>query len=190
MSSSVASSKHMEKWAAERREKSATSVPVNVNARRNFSSFQPDMAQLEKFEERVHRHVERQEMKANELETEAVINVMGSTAGAGSGDFHMYRGYRTKEMARLKDFEQDRRRDEAQKEWEKERDERAAELDERVSKRAAKRAKQKAKQKEAQREAKQAKAAGAAGGAGEGQAGAVAGSKRSHDEALAESSQG
>ena len=106
MSSSVASGKHMERWAAERREKSATAVPVAAAARRNFSSFQPDMEQLEKFEEKVHRHVERQEMKESELETEAVINVMGSTAGAGSGDFHMYRGYRTKEMARLKDFEQ------------------------------------------------------------------------------------
>lgn len=180
----------MERWAAERREKSATAVPVAAAARRNFSSFQPDMEQLEKFEEKVHRHVERQEMRESELETEAVINVMGSTAGAGSGDFHMYRGYRTKEMARLKDFEHDRRVEAAQKEWEKERDERSAELEERSSKRAAKRAKQKAKQKEAQREAKAAKAASAAGGEGEGQAGAVAGSKRSHEEALAGSSQG
>ena len=43
-------------------------------------------------------------------------------------DFHTYRGYRAKELERLKDFDKDKKREEAQKEWEKERDEMAAEV--------------------------------------------------------------
>lgn len=34
-----------------------------------------------------------------------VRNVMGSSAGAGSGEFHVYRYLRRKEMARLKEME-------------------------------------------------------------------------------------
>lgn len=35
-----------------------------------------------------------------------VRNVMGSSAGAGSGEFHVYRHLRRKEMARLKEMEE------------------------------------------------------------------------------------
>lgn len=35
-----------------------------------------------------------------------VRNVMGSSAGAGSGEFHVYRHLRRKEMTRLKEMEQ------------------------------------------------------------------------------------
>lgn len=35
-----------------------------------------------------------------------VRNVMGSSAGAGSGEFHVYRHLRRKEMTRLKDMEE------------------------------------------------------------------------------------
>ena len=47
--------------------------------------MKPDFAQLEKFEEKVERLVERLEDREHGLEVEEVINVMGSTAGAGSG---------------------------------------------------------------------------------------------------------
>ena len=54
-------------------------------ARKNFSSMNASVEQLEKFEEKAHRLAERQEAKQHELQVEPVINVMGSTAGAGSG---------------------------------------------------------------------------------------------------------
>ena len=87
------------------------------------------------------------------LETEAVINVMGSLAGAGSGDFHMYRGYRAKEMARLQELDAERKEEQKQKEWAVELTERTQALDTKAKKRAAKRQKQK--------EAKKAKKGGA-----------------------------
>ncbi|KAH8064739.1 hypothetical protein JL722_1619 [Aureococcus anophagefferens] len=39
------------------------------------------------------------------IKTERVENVMGSQAGAGSGDFHMYRHHRRTEMLRVERME-------------------------------------------------------------------------------------
>eukprot|EP00966_Prymnesium_polylepis_P035177 817563-Prymnesium_polylepis.1 len=97
MASSVASAKEMERWRRERELEKATKVEMPDAARKGFHSMAVDMEQLAKFERKAHKLVDRQEAKANELEVEPIINVMGSTAGAGSGDFHTYRGYRAKE---------------------------------------------------------------------------------------------
>ena len=85
MSTSVASGKHMENWRRDREEEKQTHVPMSKKARDSFHGFKPDMAQLEHFETKLQTFVERQEEKKNGIEIEPVINVMGSTAGAGSG---------------------------------------------------------------------------------------------------------
>uniref|UniRef100_A0A7S1BLJ7 Uncharacterized protein n=1 Tax=Corethron hystrix TaxID=216773 RepID=A0A7S1BLJ7_9STRA len=41
------------------------------------------------------------DLKSNRVFTERVVNPYGSTAGAGSGEFHVYRAARGREMARL-----------------------------------------------------------------------------------------
>ena len=113
---------------------------------------------------------DRQEQKEQELQVDPVINVMGSTAGAGSGEFHTYRGYRTKEMARLADFEKEAKIEAEQKKWEASRAEAEAEAEAKHAKGASKRNKKKEKRKaavEAEREKRAAKRV-AGGGAAEG----------------------
>jgi hypothetical protein len=72
-----------------------------------------------------------------------VYHVMGSNAGAGSGEFHTYRHSRRREQERLKQIDEDAERQEK----EKERLERLAELEnadeEKTTKRRAKRQKKK-----------------------------------------------
>lgn len=46
-----------------------------------------------------------------------VRNVMGSSAGAGSGEFHVYRHLRRKEMSRLKEMEESAVEDELNQEY-------------------------------------------------------------------------
>jgi hypothetical protein len=160
MASSVASAREMERWAKERKEAVQHSVPVSLTAKQNFKSFQPDLEQLAKFEDKVQQLAERQEAKESELEVVPIINVMGSTAGAGSGEFHTYRGYRAKEMARLEGFEREKKLEVAQRQWEQERDEAAAAVEAKHAKSAAKRNQKKEKRKAAvQAEKEQRKAA-------------------------------
>ena len=150
----------------ERQEARTNAVHMPVAAKRNFSAMKADMAQLEQFEERVGRAVEKAQMKEGALQTDAVINVMSSTAGAGSGDFHMYRGFRAKEMTRQQDMEAERREEAANRAWEEERAEREAEVAAKTAKKSAKRERQKQKQREAREAAKRAKG-NRRGGAGE-----------------------
>ena len=167
MASSVASAREMERWAKERKEAVQHSVPVSLTAKQNFKSFQPDLEQLAKFEDKVQQLAERQEAKESELEVVPIINVMGSTAGAGSGEFHTYRGYRAKEMARLEGFEREKKLEEAQRQWEQERDEAAAAVEAKHAKSAAKRNKKKEKRKaaiEAEKEQRKAARTEAGGG--------------------------
>lgn len=137
----------MERWARERREKTQNAVNTTMAMRQGFSSMTPDFDQLATFEVRAQRMAERQEAKETELEVEPVINVMGSTAGAGSGEFHTYRGYRTKELARLADFEKERKEEAAQTVWEEKRQDAQERVDSKHAKNVAKRQKKKEKRK-------------------------------------------
>ena len=91
-----------------------------------------------------------------------VYNVMGSTAGAGSGDFHTYRNARRKEMMRLEKMETQYQDALKEKDFQQRRQERQLKEEQRTAKRAAKRKKQKAKKQAA----KKAKTAGGAAAAG------------------------
>ena len=58
----------------------------------------PDFDQLASFERKVEKKADQLDARQNGLAVEETVNVMGSTAGAGSRDFHMYRGHRAVEL--------------------------------------------------------------------------------------------
>lgn len=49
---------------------------------------------------------------------EIVANVQGSSAGAGSGEFHVYKASRRREYERIRIMEEEAKREEEQKAWE------------------------------------------------------------------------
>ncbi|XP_063707759.1 PRKR-interacting protein 1 homolog [Culicoides brevitarsis] len=72
-----------------------------------------------------------------------VRNVMGSSAGAGSGEFHVYRNLRRKEYARLKGIEEKSRREEMDENWKAKLEQNEREAEERTAKKREKRLKKK-----------------------------------------------
>mmetsp|Transcript_45243 Transcript_45243/g.113883 ORF Transcript_45243/g.113883 Transcript_45243/m.113883 type:complete len:139 (-) Transcript_45243:171-587(-) len=76
-----------------------------------------------------------------------VYNISGSSAGAGSGEFHTYRNARRKEMARLKKMDEEFTKEQLDEKWKKEREERIAREEEQTRKKAEKRKAKKMKQK-------------------------------------------
>ena len=93
---------------------------------------------------------------------EIVANVQGSSAGAGSGEFHVYKASRRREYERLRLMDEEVRRETETAEFEKTRDENTRRDEERTKKNKARREKQK------ERKAKKAKKGekGKGGGAG------------------------
>jgi len=86
-------------------------------------------------------------------------NVSGSTAGAGSGDFHVYRQQRRRELDRLAQL----RADGDEEAFAAEEYERSLATDERTKRRAAKRRRKKDAAQARRKKAKAAKAEAAAG---------------------------
>ncbi|CAG2210407.1 PRKR-interacting protein 1 homolog,PRKR-interacting protein 1 [Mytilus edulis] len=78
---------------------------------------------------------------------EFIRNVWGSSAGAGSGDFHVYRGVRRREYARQKYVDEKFERDNADAEYQKKLEKNQTEAEIRTAKKRAKRLKKKQKQK-------------------------------------------
>ncbi|KJR87000.1 uncharacterized protein SPSK_01942 [Sporothrix schenckii 1099-18] len=89
---------------------------------------------------------------------EIISNVQGSSSGAGSGEFHVYKASRRREYARLRELEEDAARDRDAIDFEKEKREREARDDEKTKRNREKREKAKA------RKAKSGKNSGGNGG--------------------------
>ncbi|KAK4197212.1 hypothetical protein QBC40DRAFT_181642 [Triangularia verruculosa] len=74
---------------------------------------------------------------------EIVTNVQGSSAGAGSGEFHVYKAARRREYERLRQMEEETAAEKAQREFEEERLERKRKDEEKTRKNREKRNKKK-----------------------------------------------
>ncbi|RFU29125.1 hypothetical protein B7463_g7230, partial [Scytalidium lignicola] len=78
---------------------------------------------------------------------EIVANVQGSSAGAGSGEFHVYKAARRREYERLRAMDEDVRTEKEQEEFEREKRERAEKDAERTRKNREKRDKKNKRKK-------------------------------------------
>jgi hypothetical protein len=78
---------------------------------------------------------------------EIVANVQGSSAGAGSGEFHVYKASRRREYERLRTMDEEARNEEEQEEWEKEEAERKRRDEEATAKKREQRNRRKKKGK-------------------------------------------
>uniref|UniRef100_A0A7S4ALF3 Uncharacterized protein n=1 Tax=Pseudo-nitzschia australis TaxID=44445 RepID=A0A7S4ALF3_9STRA len=94
--------------------------------------------------------------KGNKLVTEKVVNPYGSTSGAGSGEFHVYRHARARELARWNALDEESKREEEERKF------RAtlAEDQKATETKASKNRKKRQREKEAKRRKKHMKAAG------------------------------
>eukprot|EP00879_Flechtneria_rotunda_P005625 GHRR01005922.1.p1 GENE.GHRR01005922.1~~GHRR01005922.1.p1 ORF type:complete len:167 (+),score=76.77 GHRR01005922.1:426-926(+) len=77
-----------------------------------------------------------------------IYNVSGSTAGAGSGDFHYYRQIRRAEQDRLRTMDADHRAKLEREQFEAKRRQAQTELDAKTAKKRVKRLKKKSKKKQ------------------------------------------
>lgn len=81
-----------------------------------------------------------------------VRNVMGSSAGAGSGEFHVYRHLRRKEMSRLKEMEEMSKIEKLDAEFRAKLEETKRKAQERTIKKKLKRDKKRLKNKQTKQE--------------------------------------
>ncbi|KAG6024468.1 hypothetical protein E4U19_003681 [Claviceps sp. Clav32 group G5] len=87
----------------------------------------------------------QQPKRPRHLPPEIVSNVPGSSAGAGSGDFHLYKASRRREYERLREMDEDLKQSQEQEKFEKSRAEKLKRDEERTKKNREKREKMKAR---------------------------------------------
>lgn len=81
---------------------------------------------------------------------EIVANVQGSSAGAGSGEFHVYKASRRREYERLRIMDEEVEREKADKEFEAKREQAKKRDEDKLSKNQARRAKMKKRKEKAE----------------------------------------
>ncbi|CEG36241.1 Uncharacterized conserved protein [Plasmopara halstedii] len=86
-------------------------------------------------------------VKGGKLVVNRVDNVSGSSAGAGSGEFHTYRAARRREMDRIASMEQQYKDNKAQQEFEDKRKRKAEIFEAKMQKRTEKRRRRKERAK-------------------------------------------
>ncbi len=114
------------------------------------TAYDVQRSKLEKLMKNPEKPVHIPEQKAPKDPNKApefVYNVMGSSAGAGSGEFHVYRQIRRKEYMRQKFMNEEKTRDELNEEYHAKLEENERVAEERTAKKRAKRQKKKANQK-------------------------------------------
>ncbi len=115
---------------------------------------------MKKPDKPVHIPTQRKERDPNKA-PEFVYNVMGSSAGAGSGEFHVYRQYRRKETLRMNVLSARKEKDDLNDAYHQKLAENERVAEERTAKKRGKRNKKKeaAKKRKAEAKKKQKKAA-------------------------------
>ncbi|KAG7004298.1 hypothetical protein G7Y79_00026g058820 [Physcia stellaris] len=114
---------------------------------------------------------------------EIVANVQGSSAGAGSGEFHVYKASRRREYERVKAMDEEVEKEKKDREFEKEREEKKRRDEEKTEKNRKRREKKKSK-------GKGAKAGKSEEEADEGMEGVKKGPMRPNTNALAQRDRG
>ncbi|GJJ78080.1 hypothetical protein EMPS_10439 [Entomortierella parvispora] len=113
----------------------------------HFTPLELQKKQLDKLLEKIDKPVlipERPSQKQTTKEPKDYVkNVQGSSAGAGSGEFHVYRAGRRREYARLKNMELESKEAKEQREYEEKIEAMKAADDEKTEKNRSKRQRRK-----------------------------------------------